>query len=397
MRNHRHLPRCIRDQYKGRTLTRSSSLDTAPVTGSLLFNGPVCRLAVYCATGFSTCVLLGSSDSIWLADGDATAGAQSGITFGVMLDVPWNAPEAIVHLHSVGVVDLNTVPDVLGLTGWRPEAAVVRVLQGRVERSVRALIPDPRVLERGFHNVTIVDMEDLPEPSVSQDELSLLRLQWPVTVIRNMVWLQNELDAMCAAAKKQFRNSRPGDCSYCGICTAMYLHIIWIWASGVVPSVVVYCVEGHATGLYGPCPGGRAMYRQITGRLAWRSFSHHGLSVARFGWALSNPAIRGFLRMSCCSAKYNFHWCIIIECSGGGCPIMHSAGTTSPVCGCLCCKQRPWCNVICRLRFRAARFHRMMLAPVMWSLSLPGRHDVSDAGCGRLVFVTNPSVSCLGP
>ena len=96
--------------YKGRALTGSSSLDTAPVTGSLLFNAPVCHLAVYCAVGFSLCVLFGGCDSIWLAvfglfvrrvsvyfvmatDGDATAGARSGITFGVTLDVPWKAPE----------------------------------------------------------------------------------------------------------------------------------------------------------------------------------------------------------------------------------------------------------------------------------------------------------------
>ena len=175
--------------YKGRALTGSSSLDTAPVTGSLLFNAPVCHLAVYCAAGFSSCVLFGGCDSIWLAvlglfvrrvsvdfvmatDGDATSGARSGITFGVMLDVPWNAPEAIVHLHSDGVVDLDTVLNVLGLTGRRPEAAVVRVLQGRDERSVHAFIPDPRVLERGFHDVTIVDMDDLPVPSVSQDDSS---------------------------------------------------------------------------------------------------------------------------------------------------------------------------------------------------------------------------------
>ena len=79
---------------------------------------------------------------------DAAAGGRSGITFDVTLDVPWNAPEAVVHLHSDGVVelDLDTVPDVLGLTGRQPEDAVVRVLQGRDERSVRALIPDPRVM-----------------------------------------------------------------------------------------------------------------------------------------------------------------------------------------------------------------------------------------------------------
>ena len=34
-------------------------------------------------------------------------------------------------------MDLDTVPDVLRLTGRRPEAAVVWVLQGRDERSVR--------------------------------------------------------------------------------------------------------------------------------------------------------------------------------------------------------------------------------------------------------------------
>ena len=53
--------------YKDRALTGSSSLDAVPVTGSLLFNAPVCRLAVCCAAGFSSCVLFGGYDSIWLA------------------------------------------------------------------------------------------------------------------------------------------------------------------------------------------------------------------------------------------------------------------------------------------------------------------------------------------
>ena len=104
-------------------------------------------------------------------------GGRHGITFDVMLDVPWNAPEAVVHLHLDGVVDfdLDTVPDVLGLAGRRPEAAVIRVLQGRDQRSMHALIPDPRVEERGFHDVTIVDMGDLSEPLLSLDDLSQLR------------------------------------------------------------------------------------------------------------------------------------------------------------------------------------------------------------------------------
>ena len=115
----------------------------------------------------------------------------------------WNALEAVVHLHSDGVVDLDldTVPDILGLAGRRPEAAVIRVLQGRDQHSVHALIPDPRVDERGFHNVTIVDMGDLSDPSLSLVDLSQLRLQWPVPVLRSMV-------CICVW--------RPGYCSSCG-------------------------------------------------------------------------------------------------------------------------------------------------------------------------------------
>ena len=139
-------------------------------------------------------------------DSAAAAGGRAGITFGDELVVPWDAPEAVVDIHSDGVMDL---------TGRRPGAAVTRVLQGRDVRSVRALVPDPRGLEQGFHDVAIVDMGDLPESSVSMDELSLLRRQWPPTVLRHMVWLQQELHTMRAEAKKRFRSARPGNCSYC--------------------------------------------------------------------------------------------------------------------------------------------------------------------------------------
>ena len=105
---------------------------------------------------------------------------------------------------------------------------------------------------------------------------------------------------MRAAAKKRFQNFRPSDCSYCGkwikcdiICTAMCLHIIWIWAS---------CGGARCRGV--PCgrachrtvwtmSGGHTMCHRISSRLVWRSFSHHGLSGAIFGWMLSNPAIWG--------------------------------------------------------------------------------------------------------
>ena len=94
-------------------------------------------------------------------------------------------------------------------------------------RSVRVLVPDSRELERNFHDVTIVDMGDSPEVSVSMDDLSILRRQWPATVLRHMVWLQQDLDTMRAEARKRFRNARPGKCSECHkwIKCDMYRHV----------------------------------------------------------------------------------------------------------------------------------------------------------------------------
>ena len=146
---------------------------------------------------------------------------------------------------------------------------MVRVLQGRDKRSVHTLIPDPRVRERGFHDVTIDEIEDSVEPAVSEDDLSLLRLQWSVTVLRRMVCLHKELDAMRASAKRQFRNSRPADCSYCGkwIKCDMYRHVDLgrfrktVWTTSV----------------------GHTMCRRISNQLVLTDFVRHGLSGARFG------------------------------------------------------------------------------------------------------------------
>ena len=132
-----------------------SSLDAAPVTGSLLFYAPVCCLADCCATEISSRVLFGGTDCTWLAvcvlffrrvsvtwimatDSAAATGGRAGITFDVELVVPWDTPEAVVDLHSDGVVELDTVPDVICLIGRRPGAAVVRILQGWDVLSVRA-------------------------------------------------------------------------------------------------------------------------------------------------------------------------------------------------------------------------------------------------------------------
>ena len=195
------------------------------------------------------------------ADRDTPASPESGVTFDVKLDVPWNAPEAYVELHSEGVFDLErTIPDVLGLCDRRPDAAVVRVMQGRDSRSVCALIPDPWVLDKGFHDVTIVDMEDTVEPMVSEADLCLLRRQWPLSAVQSMTWMQNDLDDMRAVAIKRYRNSHPGNCSYCGkwIKCDMYRHMstFHLELGQLWSGVVVYRVERHATGLYGPRLGG---------------------------------------------------------------------------------------------------------------------------------------------
>ena len=201
----------------------------------------MCCFAACGAAELPLSVLFGGTACIWLADWElffrqvcvssvmaadsvAAAGGRAGITFDVELVIPWDAPEAVINLNSYLFLDLDMVPDVIGLSGRRPDAAVCRILQGRDVRSVCALVPDSRDLERNFHDVPIVD---LPEVSVSIDDLSLHLEQWPPTVLRHMVWLQQDLDTMRAEARKRFRKTRLGRCSYCDkmIKCDMYRHV----------------------------------------------------------------------------------------------------------------------------------------------------------------------------
>ena len=207
--------------------------DAAPVTGSLVFSALLDCLDIYCAAEFALCRLFCGTDCVWLAgfelsfrrvsvywtmatEGTALVENRAGITFGVELYVPWDAPKAVVDIHSEGVVPLGSIPEVIGLTGRRSDAAECRILQGRDVRSVRVLVPDSRGLDQNFHDVTIVDMGDVPESSVSIPELSLLRQQWPPAVLSHMVWLQQDLEGMRAEAKQRFHQTRPSSCVYCG-------------------------------------------------------------------------------------------------------------------------------------------------------------------------------------
>ena len=56
------------------------------------------------------------------------------------------------------------------------------------------LIPDCRGLDQNFHDVTVVDMGDLPESHVSMPELLELAHKWPPAVINHMRWRQRELE-----------------------------------------------------------------------------------------------------------------------------------------------------------------------------------------------------------
>ena len=149
-------------------------------------------LIEFCTAGFSSSGTFCSTDFVLLA----------GITFGVELYVPWDSPEAVVDISSEGVVPLRNLPDCRGV-------------------------------DQNFHDVTIVDMGEVLESSVSIPELLALSQQWPPALISHMGWRQKELEEMRSAAKQRFRQSRPSSCVYCGslIKCDMYRQLWWCQVS----------------------------------------------------------------------------------------------------------------------------------------------------------------------
>ena len=65
------------------------------------------------------------------ADGFSIVDYRAGVTFGVELYVPWDAPEMAVDLSSTGTVPLQNVLDVFGMIGRPDSATESRILQGR--------------------------------------------------------------------------------------------------------------------------------------------------------------------------------------------------------------------------------------------------------------------------
>ena len=130
-------------------------------------------------------------------DGAALVENRAGITFGVH-----GIPRMLWWISSRRVRALAVY------AGCRSDAAESRILQGGDIRSVRVLVPDPQGLDQNFHDVTLVDMGDVPESSVSIPELSSLRQLWPPAVLSHMVWLQPELEGMRVEAKQRFRQTQ---------------------------------------------------------------------------------------------------------------------------------------------------------------------------------------------
>ena len=148
-------PREIRIGYIRQRLWTDSLIDAAPMTGSFIDSALSDCLIVLCTAGFSSTWTFCSTDFVVLAgfvlsvrrindfgimaaDGAALAEVRAGITFGVELYVPWDAPEVVVDVSSEGVVPIGNIPDVIGLVGRREGAAESCVLQGRDVRSVES-------------------------------------------------------------------------------------------------------------------------------------------------------------------------------------------------------------------------------------------------------------------
>ena len=177
-----------------RTMQHGQSIVAVTVTGSLDFLTIANRrdtdsiyrpstLPEYCDTSWNFPLLCRTDGMAMDAAGFSMVDNRAGVTFGVEHYVPWDASEMSTDLSAKGTVELRDVQDVFGLCGRREGATESRILQGRDARSVRVLVPDPRGLEHYLHDVTVVDMGDLPESEVLVPELSDLTRKWPPAVI----------------------------------------------------------------------------------------------------------------------------------------------------------------------------------------------------------------------
>ena len=223
--------------------TCSKSTDAAPLTGvhdtdinlhinsdcfARLCSTRIVYLTVRISWSLEEVVQCGVISSLTQTmDGAALANDRSGITFTADLCVPWDAPEAVIEMNSPDLISLEGLPDKVGLFGRRKGAAMSRIMRGRDCRGVRFVVPDVRLVDRGFHDVTVIDMEDDREPTVVLRDMTRLRELWPVEVFDHMRCHQQDLELMRKSAKKDYVQTRPMPCRFCGkvIRVDMYRHV----------------------------------------------------------------------------------------------------------------------------------------------------------------------------
>ena len=56
------------------------------------------------------------------------------------------------------------------------------------------LIPDTNMADRGFHDVTLLDMAEVVGPAVPVGDLTILQWQWPLSVVSGMSQRQTDLE-----------------------------------------------------------------------------------------------------------------------------------------------------------------------------------------------------------
>ena len=230
-------------KYIGDSFSRYQSSDAAPLTEvqdiyiTLHFNtecfAGLCSIRIVSFSVRSTRSLEevircgGVLSLCQTMDGAALADDRSDITFTADLCVPWDAPEAVVDMNSTDLISLGPFPDKVGLVGRRKDAAMSRIMKGRDCRSVRFVVPDVHLVDRGFHDVTVVDMGDDREPTIVLQDMTRLRELWPVEVFDQMKSRQQDLELMRKSAKRNYQQVRPMPCRFCGkvIRVDMYRHV----------------------------------------------------------------------------------------------------------------------------------------------------------------------------
>ena len=158
------------------------------------------------------------------ADGAALAEVRAGITLGVELYVPWDAPEAVVDISSEGVVPLRNVPDVVGRReGAAEKSCASGPGHSQCESTGSGLSGSGPEFSR-CHNCRY----GIGAGIVSfHSRVIGAKSAMAPAVLRHMGWHQQELEEMRSVAKQCFRQSRPSSCVYCGslIKCDMYRHV----------------------------------------------------------------------------------------------------------------------------------------------------------------------------